>query len=320
MDPEVSVVMCVYNHASYLPDCIESILSQDGVTFELIAVNDGSTDHSGSILDEYAHGDSRLKVLHQDNLGLTGSLIVGCSMARGRYIARQDSDDISFPGRLRRLRDELDKFPSAVLTSSSTVLMGPRGELLSRNLAQSAVFVESWDATFCHGSLMFRRDAYERVGGYRPQFRAAQDVDLQFRLSELGAKRIVPELLYASRKTEDSISATSPIQESLSRLAAEARGARVSGGDEVAVLEEASRSSAVRPGLKRTEPGTGNYFIGRCLYARRDRRAIKYLLAACKTDPLSPRRWLALAQASFLTKSSKGHDVNLAGIVPRNSH
>ena len=152
-------------------------------------------------------------------------------MAQGRYIARQDSDDISFPGRLRRLSEELDLYPKAVMVSSSTAVMGPGGELLLTRSVQDTFQVKAWDTTFCHGSLMFRRDAYERLGGYRAQFRAAQDVDLQYRLSELGEKRIVPELLYAFRTSEQSISAASPIQKTLSRLAAVAREARVSGGD-----------------------------------------------------------------------------------------
>jgi hypothetical protein len=320
MEPHVSVVMSVYNHASHLSDSIESILSQDGINLEFIAVDDGSTDDSGNILDRYASRDPRLRILHQCNQGLTRALITGCSMAQGRYIARQDSDDISFPGRLSRLSEELDLYPNAVMVSSSTAMMGPGGELLLTRCVHDAFRVKAWDTTFCHGSLMFRRDAYERLGGYRTQFRAAQDVDLQYRLSELGEKRIVPELLYAFRTSEQSISAASPIQKKLSRLAAAAREARVSGGDERAILEEASRISAEQSTAKRAEPGTGNYFIGRCLCARRDRRALNYLLAACKGDPLSPRLWLALGQAFLLTKSAGGNDVALSGIVPCPPH
>src|SRR5689334_13931050 len=101
--PDVSVVMSVYNDARYLRDSIESILRQEGVTLEFIVIDDGSTDGSAAILDEFATKDSRLKVVHQQNRGLTLSLISGCAMARGRYIARQDSDDISFSNRLRKL-------------------------------------------------------------------------------------------------------------------------------------------------------------------------------------------------------------------------
>src|SRR5262249_23364757 len=136
--------------------------------------------------------------------------------------------------------------------------------------------------TFCHGSLVFRRDAYQRAGGYRMQFRAAQDVDLQFRLKELGETVIAPDALYAYRIDAKSISASSPIQKRLSRLAEAARDARRTGKDEAPILREASILSSEPQNRKRSEPGTGDYFIGRCLYARRDRRALSYLWSSIK--------------------------------------
>src|SRR5262245_3000266 len=96
--PDVSVVMSVYNGADRLHETIESILSQDGVSLELIIVNDGSTDGSEIVLDKYARREQRLRILHQGNQGLTRALIAGCAAARGEYIARQDAGgDISLP-------------------------------------------------------------------------------------------------------------------------------------------------------------------------------------------------------------------------------
>ena len=305
--PDVSVVMSVYNDAAYLREAVESILRQEGVSRELIVINDGSTDGSGDLLDEYARKDPSVRVLHQDNQGLTRSLIVGCSMARGRYIARQDSDDISLPGRLRRLANELDQNERLTIVSSLSALMGPGGEFLLIEPDKSAP-VDPRNDTYCHGSLMFRRDAYELIGGYRAEFRAAQDVDLQFRLTEAGGIGLVPELLYAHRILDQSISSRSPIQKRLSRLAEAAREVRYSGNDESQLLAEASRISS-EVGGKRSEPGTGSYFIGRCLYARRDRRALPYLWAACANSPFSIRSWIALALAVVLTRSNQGQNV-----------
>src|SRR5690242_17856980 len=127
---DISVVMSAYNHAHFLREAVESVLAQEGVSFEFIVINDGSTDDSGRILEEYAARDPRMRVVHQVNQGLTRSLITGCAQAHGRYIARQDSDDISFPGRLHRLARELDACPQVVMVSSHAVTMGPKGEVL----------------------------------------------------------------------------------------------------------------------------------------------------------------------------------------------
>src|SRR5919197_1200716 len=98
--PEVSVVMSVYNGAANLRETIDSILNQEGVSLEFIIVNDGSTDESPRILAEYAERDLRINIIRQENQGLTRALIRGCAAAQGTYIARQDTGDISLPGRL----------------------------------------------------------------------------------------------------------------------------------------------------------------------------------------------------------------------------
>ena len=92
--PEVSVVMGVYNGASALPATLQSILSQQGCEFEVIVVNDGSTDDSGRVLDEWAARDARLQIIHQPNKGLTKALIRGCESARGEFIARMAPHDV----------------------------------------------------------------------------------------------------------------------------------------------------------------------------------------------------------------------------------
>ena len=115
--PEVSVVMGVYNGGDSLSRTLESVLSQQGVDLEFIVVNDGSTDNTLSILNDYSEKDNRLRVLDQENSGLTRSLIRGCAEARGEFIARQDAGDISLPGRLRKQLDLIQKNPDVVLVS-----------------------------------------------------------------------------------------------------------------------------------------------------------------------------------------------------------
>ncbi len=98
--PELSVVMSVYNGQEYLEESIESILKQSYDQFEFIIVNDGSSDDTKTILERYAAKDKRIILIHQDNMGLAKSLNKGIRMANGRYIARQDADDVSMLDRL----------------------------------------------------------------------------------------------------------------------------------------------------------------------------------------------------------------------------
>src|SRR5262249_20822617 len=142
----------------------------------------------------------------------TEALIAGCAAARGRFIARHDSDDVSLPGRLERQADLLTSDPALAMVSCGTRAIGPGGETLFENHRRA----DPADATRrlreerlgpgAHGSVMFRADAYRRVGGYRAPFRYAQDWDLWLRLTEVGRFDHVPEVLYAYRVTPDSIS------------------------------------------------------------------------------------------------------------------
>ncbi|MEG1523342.1 MAG: glycosyltransferase, partial [Bacteroidales bacterium] len=96
-NPLLSIITPVYNVAHYLPDCIESILAQQFTDFELILINDGSTDESGELCDRFAQRDTRIRVFHQDNRGLSGARNQGIDAARGEYIAFIDSDDTVSP-------------------------------------------------------------------------------------------------------------------------------------------------------------------------------------------------------------------------------
>ena len=213
--PEVSVVMSVYNGASRLAATLDSILTQEGVALEFIVVNDGSTDTSGRILNDYASRDSRLRIIHQENTGLTRALIRGCDAARGEFIARQDAGDVSLPGRLARQRVILDAEPAVVMVSCATRFVGPSDEelymvaQLSEELEKGLrqLTIEKVRGPSHHGSTMFRRSTYEQVGGYRAAFPVAQDLDLWMRVSEVGRCVATPEMLYQAKLAPGSISA-----------------------------------------------------------------------------------------------------------------
>jgi glycosyltransferase involved in cell wall biosynthesis len=213
--PELSVVISVYNGARSLRETMDSVLLQEGIDLELIVVNDGSTDATGEILAEYASRDGRINVLSQENQGLTRGLIAGCAQARGKYIARQDCGDVSLPGRLARQRIILDAEPAVVMVSCATRFVGPSDEelytvaQLSEELEEGLrqLSVKKVRGPSHHGSTMFRRSAYEQVGGYRAAFPVAQDLDLWMRVSEVGRCLAMPEVLYQAKLASGSISA-----------------------------------------------------------------------------------------------------------------
>ena len=91
--PIISVIVPVYNTEKYLDECIQSILSQTFADFELLLVDDGSTDGSGNICDKYAIQDERIKVFHQENRGVTAARKLGVKYSNGNYICFVDSDD-----------------------------------------------------------------------------------------------------------------------------------------------------------------------------------------------------------------------------------
>ena len=303
-DPVVSVVMSVYNDETYLAASLESLLAQEGVNFEVVVVDDGSTDRSPEILASFARADARVRVVRQENAGLTKALARGCVEAKGELIARQDADDLSRPGRLAKQASILVEDPKVAVAASWIELIGPRDEHLMTTRfpvgpeAGTRGVLEERRSPI-HGSAMFRKRDLEAVGGYRPEFYFAQDSDLWFRLADQGAFLFLPEVLYAFRVQGGSITARHrPKQLELYELALACRAARLAGRPEAPLLEAAAR---VRPARKETGPDssreTASYFLGCILLRRRDPRAIDYLKAHFRQKPLDPKGWVRLAQA-----------------------
>jgi len=316
--PEVSVVMSVYNGAAHLTATMDSILSQEGVEFEFIVVNDGSSDKTRQILSDYAERDSRVHIIHQDNTGLTRALIRGCNAARGEFIARQDAGDISLPGRLKSQVAVLRDWEDCVFVSCWTDVVGPKGEFLytSRGTgrASSPINILSpqaklgvVDGPSHHSSVMFRAKEYVLCGGYRPEFYFGQDWDLWYRLSSLGTFCMLQKPLCICSITVGSISTSQrPKQERFARLSRKALLARQAGLSDQPLLEEARQLlSSVR---KRANPrrvrAAANYFIGKCLLDNHNKAAVGYLLATVKEYPLHVGGWVYLPRSLFTCRSA----------------
>lgn len=117
MNPLISVIVPIYNVEKYLARCVDSIVNQTYKDFELILVDDGSPDNSGKICDEYAKKDSRIKVVHKKNGGLSDARNAGMAVATGEYISFIDSDDYVSDDFFECLLDVMNK-KTAILLSA----------------------------------------------------------------------------------------------------------------------------------------------------------------------------------------------------------
>lgn len=293
--PEISVVMSVYNGWDYLPASVDSILSQAGVALELIIVDDGSTEESGGILAEYAGRDPRVRVIQQSNQGLTQALITGCASARGKYIARQDAGDISLPGRLFKQIDCIRENPDSAFVSCGTRYVGPKGEHLydvNQDIAEATTRLLTLNSDEAigpshHGSTLFPRSLYERVGGYRPAFYFAQDLDLWIRLVEHGRHVVIPEILYEASVMVEALSGRYRKEQiALTRIMLEGARLRRNGLSEQRILNQAETiRPIVRQPSSRVCRARAFYFIGSCLRRRNNPQAAYYFRQALKSCP-----------------------------------
>jgi glycosyltransferase involved in cell wall biosynthesis len=302
--PDISVVMGVYNGGSRLSETMDSILSQDGVSLEFVIVNDGSTDETPQILDEYARRDSRVKILHRKNQGLTKSLIEGCAVARGKYIARQDAGDVSLPGRLRKHLDEISSHPDASTVSGGTRFFGPEHEQLYEVVPATSdltaplleLELDKIKGPSMHGCTMFPKQKYDQVGGYRASFYFAQDLDLWIRLAELGKHRAIQDVVYEASLTIGAISSCYRKQQlETTRLILESARLRRENKSDNEVLQKAGRiRSRGNRTIGRLERANALYFIGACLRQRRSPHAPHYFQRAFLTHPLHLKSALRL--------------------------
>ncbi len=198
----ISVVMPVFNAERFLAQAMESILAQSFREFELIAIDDGCTDASADILNEYAR-DDRLRVFRRSHEALPATLNFGCAMATGKYIARMDADDVALPNRFQRQIEFLDRHPSVAILGTQLERIREDGtpiDVTSVPLAHAEIAANMQN--FCcmhHPTVMMRAEALRSLGGYREAFFAAEDHDLWLRASERFELANLPEILLRYR-------------------------------------------------------------------------------------------------------------------------
>src|SRR5258707_867025 len=197
--PTISVIMPVYNSERYVEQAVESILRQTFADFEFLITDDGSTDSSLAQLRRYAARDARIRLTSRPNTGCVKALIEMVPLARGKYIARMDADDISMPERFERQVQFLEQNPECVAVSSKVLLMDPdgapmkyAGEKQTHEEIDSA-HLRGEGGAMSHPAVMIRSDAMRAIGGYR--LRRDEDLDLFLRLAECGRVANLPDAL-----------------------------------------------------------------------------------------------------------------------------
>ncbi|MEM1072301.1 MAG: glycosyltransferase [Planctomycetota bacterium] len=211
--PPIAVLLPVCNAEAFLREAIASVLSQSFDDFELLALNDGSTDGSKRILDEFAQHDPRVTVIHRENRGLVETLNELIDRTRAPLLARMDADDICLPGRFERQHAHMQAHTACACVGGAIELIDDAGSplrtpptLLNDSDIQRAAL--SGRTPLCHPAVMMRRDAVIAAGKYQRDTFPAEDLDLFLRLGELGQLANVPDSVLRYRMHDNSVSVT----------------------------------------------------------------------------------------------------------------
>lgn len=208
---QISVLMPVYNGRKYLEQSIESILSQTFKKFEFIIVDDGSTDNSWKIIKKYAAIDKRIVTIrNKSNLRISAALNRGLGVAKGKYIARMDADDWSFPNRLQKQYNYMQKHPKVGVSGGSIEVcdnklrvINERKYPLSDKAARKIIFRYS---PFAHPTTIWNHQMIKKAGGYNRNIPLSQDYDLYFRIGKLSKFGNIKDVLLKLRTHDDSSS------------------------------------------------------------------------------------------------------------------
>lgn len=222
---QVSVLMPAFNVECYISEAIASVLSQTYDNFELIVIDDGSSDGTLSIAESHARKDGRIKVVSHSNEGMGASLNRALDLVNNQWIIRMDADDIMVPNRIERQVDFVRQNPSVSVAGTFVYYVDEDGrvfgksprsqltssahveELVRRNKLRGKTDLEALPTVrfphfmLYHPSIIMRKSVIKEVGGYRPEFWPAEDFDLWNRIIERGYSVLIqPEYLLKYRR------------------------------------------------------------------------------------------------------------------------
>jgi glycosyltransferase involved in cell wall biosynthesis len=196
--PKVTVLIPVFNRKALVDQSIRSVLDQDFDDFELLLVDDGSTDGTSDVLESWTKRDARIVVIPSPtNQGIAGALNLGLAHARGEYVARLDSDDLMMPRRLAEQAAVLDANPAVVLVSCAYDIVNLEGKYLGTWKADdppevTAFLLHFFNVIGGHGQVMFRLAEVLAEGGYALEYPSSEDYDLWVRLLRRGRIETLP--------------------------------------------------------------------------------------------------------------------------------
>lgn len=303
--PSVSTVVAAYNEEDSIAKTIQSHLGQTLVDHEIVVVDDGSTDQTVSVVEQF--DDDRVRLVQIDqNGGLPAALNRGINASHGKYIARLDADESSLPTRLQSQRSVLESNPSTAVVASNYRLVAPTGERIVdvHTELESPPSVDQMiqdPPEIAHGSVMMRREAIESVGGYREQFSLAQDYDLWLRLADQygsGWLSVIPRVLYKRRIDVGQLEKRSRKRAFAEAAKKSAKRRQVGKSERIEELVASARTKSDLTFSNTKQQALEHYLAGTWLL-REDQfcEAIAKLVLAIWSAPTVPRPWYRLVVA-----------------------
>ncbi|MBA2883005.1 glycosyltransferase involved in cell wall biosynthesis [Desulfosalsimonas propionicica] len=200
--PLVSVIIPTYNRAELLPDAIESVMQQTYPEFEVIVVDDGSTDDTAAIMSQWS--DRITYIRREINEGRSAVVNLAVNIAQGNFIAILDSDDVWLPHKLKRQVEVFKHFPECGAVGGGAMYMDLSGRPFGKAMIPSEIIeYKKFAVSMClpgsHSNEIMRREAFEKVGGLDVALRRAQDYDFWLKLIRQYPIRAVPEVLMYKR-------------------------------------------------------------------------------------------------------------------------
>jgi len=209
----VSIILPVYNAELFVHEAIDSVLKQTYNHFELIVIDDCSQDKSSEILKKFQESDLRI-IIHQNhqNLGVVKSLNIGLDLARGKFIARIDADDIWFPDKLRKQIQYLEKHENILMLATSKLNMNEDGSVRNNDIYPRIYTYQDICKNilkrniFCHSSVVFHKKVIDHIGKYNESFINSEDYEYWIRIISQGEVEILEEPLVYYRISKHTVS------------------------------------------------------------------------------------------------------------------